>query len=149
MQWRILQDPWLPRTRRTGVLAKCDRMPDAILSETRTRARRRTPQPYRAEPQTQRLQAFLAAFVHRPPPLARTCATWSWEGVMVWGVRYFRLLVTAGALLLAATAAEAQYRAAVQGTVLDASGAAIPGASVVLTSLETGLARDTVSSETG
>ena len=68
---------------------------------------------------------------------------------MVGRLRSVRFFVAVGALLLGATAAEAQYRAAVQSTVTDSSGAAVPGASVVVTSLETGVARDTVSNETG
>lgn len=45
--------------------------------------------------------------------------------------------------------AEAQFRAAVQGTVTDATGAAVPGATVVVTNQDTGVARETVTSATG
>lgn len=45
--------------------------------------------------------------------------------------------------------AHAQFRAAIQGTVTDSTGAAIPGVSVVVTSNETGAVSETVTNETG
>ena len=52
-------------------------------------------------------------------------------------------------VILAAGAAHAQFRAAVQGTVTDAAGAIVPGASVTLTSKETGKSQTTTASDDG
>ena len=45
--------------------------------------------------------------------------------------------------------AEAQFRAAIQGTVTDSTGAAVPGATVVVTNQETGLSAETITSDAG
>ena len=45
--------------------------------------------------------------------------------------------------------AEAQFRASIQGTVNDSSGAAVPGATVVVTNQETGVSSETVTGEAG
>ncbi|HXH06824.1 MAG TPA: carboxypeptidase regulatory-like domain-containing protein [Vicinamibacterales bacterium] len=58
------------------------------------------------------------------------------------------VLLALGLLLLARPAA-AQFRAGIQGTVTDATGLAVPGVTVVITNEETGVARETVTSETG
>src|SRR6267143_2016990 len=58
------------------------------------------------------------------------------------------VLVFACAALLAA-AAYAQFRAGIQGTVTDASGAIVKGAKIVVTSQETGASQETTSNEEG
>ncbi|MFN2596798.1 MAG: TonB-dependent receptor domain-containing protein [Pyrinomonadaceae bacterium] len=52
-------------------------------------------------------------------------------------------------LILCAAAADAQFRAGVQGTVKDASGAVVPGATVTLTSKETNKSQTTAASDEG
>ena len=52
-------------------------------------------------------------------------------------------------LLVAASPAHAQFGAGLQGTVLDSSGASIPGATIVITNEETGVPRETVASDAG
>src|SRR5262245_34018260 len=52
-------------------------------------------------------------------------------------------------LLAAMTAAQAQFKASVQGSVKDSNGAAVPGATVTLTSKETNKAQQVVSSDEG
>lgn len=51
--------------------------------------------------------------------------------------------------LLFAAAALAQYRAGLQGVISDATGAAVPDATIKLTSKETNIVRATKSNETG
>lgn len=51
--------------------------------------------------------------------------------------------------ILSVSGVTAQTSAGVNGAVLDPSGARIPGANVTITNLETGAARETVTSETG
>ena len=58
----------------------------------------------------------------------------------------FAVLFTLNLLVVPVSA---QFRAGIQGTVLDANGGLIPGASVTLTSQETGIARRTASSDDG
>ena len=60
----------------------------------------------------------------------------------------FRALLCASLLLIAATV-HAQFRASVQGTVADINGAVIPGATVTLTSTETGKAQQVQTSDEG
>lgn len=48
-----------------------------------------------------------------------------------------------------AVGAHAQFKASIQGTVMDPKGNAVPGAKVTVTNQETGVARDTVASEEG
>src|SRR3954468_12680796 len=50
---------------------------------------------------------------------------------------------------LGAGTASAQFRAGIQGTITDATGGAIPGATVVVTNKETSVSQDTVSNESG
>lgn len=57
------------------------------------------------------------------------------------------LLLLACGLL--ATAAWAQFRAGIQGTVTDSSGAAVKGAKITVTSQETGASQDVTTGETG
>ena len=52
-------------------------------------------------------------------------------------------------ILLFVSTADAQFRASVQGTISDASGGLVPDAKVTLTSVETGKAQETTSSEDG
>lgn len=66
-----------------------------------------------------------------------------------------RLRALQGFVLFAAFAvpcagtAEAQFRASIQGTVIDESGGAVPGATVVATNLATGVPTETVTGEAG
>jgi carboxypeptidase family protein len=53
------------------------------------------------------------------------------------------------ALLLFPNLAHGQFRGGIQGTVTDPSGAAVPGATVVTTNEETGVAQETVSGDGG
>ena len=57
------------------------------------------------------------------------------------------LLAVAGAL--PAAAAAQQQLGAIQGTILDGSRAVLPGVTVTVTNLDTGVSRDTVTNETG
>ncbi len=57
--------------------------------------------------------------------------------------------LAAAAILLSAPGAFAQYRASVQGTIVDPQNKAIPGAAVTLTDLETNRVLTAVSGETG
>ena len=68
------------------------------------------------------------------------------------GHKSFRLprtLLCALLLLTCAVAAHAQFKASVQGSVTDASGAVVPGASVTLTNKETGKVLTTTASDEG
>src|SRR6266542_1200079 len=51
--------------------------------------------------------------------------------------------------LLWATPAHAQFRAGIQGTVVDPSPAPVPGATVVITNEDTGVVRETVTGDAG
>jgi hypothetical protein len=55
-------------------------------------------------------------------------------------------LAAVAAVLATASPAHAQFGAGLQGTVLDSSGASVPGATIVVTSEETGVPHETVSS---
>jgi outer membrane receptor protein involved in Fe transport len=70
---------------------------------------------------------------------------------MAIGFRTVRALTVLSTLLLVLSAhtAEAQFRAGIQGTVTDASGATVPGGTVVITNEETGVANETVSGDAG
>src|SRR2546427_6905195 len=65
----------------------------------------------------------------------------------------FRNVILAWALLLLTLAPIAVFAqsgsSAISGTIKDASGAPIPGAHVAITNVETGVATETVSNETG
>src|SRR5438309_8450775 len=58
------------------------------------------------------------------------------------------LVVTVFTLCLVVTAA-AQYNAAIQGSVVDASGAVVPGATITATNQQTGVSSKTISSDAG
>src|SRR4029077_9698329 len=61
-----------------------------------------------------------------------------------------RLKVLLAILLsLFAVSAYAQFRASIQGTVMDPQGTAVPGAKVTVTNQDTGVSRDTVASGEG
>jgi hypothetical protein len=63
--------------------------------------------------------------------------------------RTLRSLLFVAAFLLLSHSASAQFRAGIQGTITDASGASVPGATVVVTNQETGVAQETVSGDAG
>ena len=58
-------------------------------------------------------------------------------------------LAAVAAVLATASPAHAQFGAGLQGTVLDSSGASVPGATIVVTNEETGVPHETVSSDAG
>lgn len=59
------------------------------------------------------------------------------------------LVVVVAAFATCAGTAEAQYRAAIQGTVTDSSGAAVPGVAIVATNLATGVSTETATGDAG
>jgi Carboxypeptidase regulatory-like domain/TonB dependent receptor len=64
--------------------------------------------------------------------------------------RFFSHIIIALALTLVVTsAAHAQYRAGIQGTVLDSQGAVVDGAKVTVTAQETGIAQQTLTGDSG
>jgi hypothetical protein len=60
-----------------------------------------------------------------------------------------RIIIGLGILLLSAFGACAQYRAGIQGTVVDSQGAVVEGANVTVTAQETGISQATTTSDTG
>src|SRR5215470_17628931 len=60
-----------------------------------------------------------------------------------------RAFLTLVCLCAFASMAQAQFRASIQGTVLDSKGGAVSGARVTLTNQETGATRETVASAEG
>jgi hypothetical protein len=65
-------------------------------------------------------------------------------------LRVFSRITFALALILLVTSgAHAQYRAGIQGTVLDSQGAAVPGAQITVTAQETGLSQQAVTDDNG
>lgn len=60
-----------------------------------------------------------------------------------------RLLLTTCLVLVMASAAFAQQRGSISGKVVDPSGLAVPGATVVVTSVGTGFTREAVTADTG
>src|ERR1700730_2830069 len=68
---------------------------------------------------------------------------------MPFGKFVLRIAFLLACLTVIASAAHAQYRAGIQGTVLDPQGDAIEGATVTLTSLETGKVTQSTSNSTG
>jgi Carboxypeptidase regulatory-like domain/TonB dependent receptor len=68
---------------------------------------------------------------------------------MAVGLRTLRAIVLLTVFVLSSGTAHAQFRAAIQGTVTDASGAAVPGATVVVTNQDTGVSAETVAGEAG
>ena len=58
-------------------------------------------------------------------------------------------LATVGLLLALASGASAQYRASIQGVVLDPHGLAVPGAKISITAKETGLVQKTTTNDNG
>ena len=63
--------------------------------------------------------------------------------------RFLEVLGLLSALLLFPDVAHGQFRAGIQGSVTDPSGAAVPGATVVIRNEETGIAQETVSGDGG
>jgi hypothetical protein len=63
--------------------------------------------------------------------------------------KFFSGLLCLATILVFVAAADAQFRAALQGSVTDASGAVVPGATVTLTSNETQRSQQTVTSNDG
>ncbi|HET9399873.1 MAG TPA: carboxypeptidase-like regulatory domain-containing protein, partial [Candidatus Acidoferrales bacterium] len=63
--------------------------------------------------------------------------------------KFFSILIILAAALLAPSALRAQVTGSFSGTVLDKSGAAISGATVIATNQGTGVARETKSDDTG
>ena len=63
--------------------------------------------------------------------------------------RVCHVALALAALAAAAVPAHAQFRAALQGTVTDASGGAVPGVAVVAVNAATGVATETVTGEAG
>src|SRR6476660_1053961 len=57
--------------------------------------------------------------------------------------------ILSGILLLAAVSSAQTFRGAIQGTVLDSTGAAIPAAQVTVTSLDTNLVRQVTADDVG
>jgi hypothetical protein len=68
---------------------------------------------------------------------------------MTVGLHATRALVLLSGLFFFVNTAAAQFRAGIQGTVTDASGASVPGATVVVKNEETGVTNETVSGEAG
>src|SRR5215467_8563929 len=62
---------------------------------------------------------------------------------------FLRAFVFAGCALFLVTSAHAQFRAGVEGTVMDATGAIIKGAKITVTSQETGISQEAVSNDEG
>lgn len=61
----------------------------------------------------------------------------------------FRLICLSAIMFTLAIIVNAQFKAAIQGTITDNAGAVVPGATVTLTSKETGQTRQTVASDGG
>lgn len=60
-----------------------------------------------------------------------------------------RVLLSVFTILLTALGVQAQYRASIQGSVLDPSGNAVPGATVTVKSNESGLTQETTTADDG
>jgi hypothetical protein len=64
--------------------------------------------------------------------------------------RFFsRIVIALSCMLVVAFAAHAQYRAGIQGTVLDPQGAAVGGAKITVTAQETGISQETTTDDSG
>jgi outer membrane receptor protein involved in Fe transport len=62
---------------------------------------------------------------------------------------FIRAIVFAVFAMFLAATAHAQFKASIQGTVMDPQGTAVPGAKVTITNQDTGVVRDTVASAEG
>src|ERR1700704_1714213 len=71
------------------------------------------------------------------------------EQVMSLSKHCFRVVSVFACAALLAVAACAQFRAGIQGTVTDASGAVVKGAKIIVTSQETGASQETTSNDEG
>src|SRR5690349_23901386 len=60
-----------------------------------------------------------------------------------------RATLFAACAVFLVSAAHAQFKASIQGTVMDPQGTAVPGAKVTVTNQDTGVSRDTVTSGEG
>src|SRR5687767_2226607 len=60
-----------------------------------------------------------------------------------------RVVICGFFLLFAVSAANAQFKAGVQGTVTDTAGGLVPGAKITLTNVETGKTQETESNDDG
>src|SRR2546425_8828626 len=61
----------------------------------------------------------------------------------------FKMRVFIAALLFSAVTSAQTFRGAIQGTVIDSTGAAVPGAQITVTSVDTNLTRTVVTDDTG
>lgn len=62
---------------------------------------------------------------------------------------FSRIVIALSCMLVVAFAAHAQYRAGIQGTVLDPQGAAVGGAKITVTAQETGISQETTTDDSG
>ena len=84
--------------------------------------------------------------------LARKCRNFSRGGKFAMTrlrVSNGLVLAALAGVLLASSPLFAQFHSAIEGTVTDSSGAAVPAAQVVLTNPDTGVSQTTVSNDTG
>src|SRR5207245_11502434 len=62
---------------------------------------------------------------------------------------FFRMTLLVACGVLFAATVHAQFKASIQGTVLDSKGGVVPGAKVTITNQDTGVVRDTAASAEG
>src|SRR5712692_10897799 len=71
------------------------------------------------------------------------------EQVMSLSKLSFRAMLLLACVTLFNSAAHAQFKASIQGTIMDPKGGVVAGAKVAVTNQDTGVSRDTVSSDQG